>query len=59
MRFDLYLESGPRHRKTWVYVPGLPGWSPVASTSAAAVEMARAAILERIDFLRRHVALGE
>jgi predicted RNase H-like HicB family nuclease len=54
MRFDLYLESGPQHRKTWVYVPGLPGCSTVASTSAAAVEMARVAILERIDFLRRH-----
>jgi hypothetical protein len=22
MRFELYLESGPRHRKTWVFVPG-------------------------------------
>jgi predicted RNase H-like HicB family nuclease len=54
MRFELYLESGPQHRKTWVYVPGLPGCSTVASTSEAAVEAASTAILERIDFLRRH-----
>jgi len=54
MRFELYLESGPQHRKTWVYVPSLPGCSTVAATSEDAAEMARAAILDRIDFLRRH-----
>jgi len=54
MRFDLYLESGPQHRKTWVYVPSLPGCSTVAPTSDAAPEAARAAILRRIEFLRRH-----
>ncbi len=54
MRFELYLESGPQRRKTWVYVPGMPGCSTVAATSGVAVEMARTAILERIDFLRRH-----
>jgi predicted RNase H-like HicB family nuclease len=54
MRFDIYLESGPQHRKTWVYVPGLAGCSTVASTSAEAIEAARVAILERLDFLRRH-----
>jgi predicted RNase H-like HicB family nuclease len=54
MRYDLYLESGPQHRKTWIYVPGLAGCSTVAPTSDAAVEAARVAILDRIDFLRRH-----
>lgn len=54
MRFELYLESGPQHRKTWVYVPDLPGCSTVAPTSEAAAEAARAAIRERLDFLRRH-----
>jgi predicted RNase H-like HicB family nuclease len=54
MRFDLYLESGPQHRKTWIYVPSLPGCSTVAATSDLATEAARSAILERIDFLRRH-----
>jgi predicted RNase H-like HicB family nuclease len=54
MRFDLYLESGPQHRKTWIYVPGLAGCSTVAPTSAEAVAAARAAILERLEFLRRH-----
>lgn len=54
MRFDLYLESGPQHRKTWVYVPGLPGCSTVAPTSEAAIEAARRAIAGRLEFLRRH-----
>ena len=54
MRFDLYLESGPQRRKTWVYVPGLPGCVAVGPTSEAAIEIARAAIGQRLDFLRRH-----
>jgi len=54
MRFELYLESGPQHRKTWVYIPGLPGCSTVAPTSEAAAEATQTAILERIDFLRSH-----
>ena len=54
MRFDLYLESGPQHRKTWVYVPGLPGCSTMAPTSEQAIAAARGAILERLEFLRRH-----
>src|ERR1035437_1745031 len=54
MRFDLYLESGPQHRKTWVYVPSLPGCSTVGSTTEQAIENARAAIFDRIGFLRRH-----
>ena len=54
MRYDIYLESGPQRRKTWVYVPGLPGCSTVAPTSAEAIDAARAAIAERLGFLRRH-----
>lgn len=54
MRFELYLESGPQHRRTWVFVPRLPGCVAVGPTSDAAIEMSRAAIAERLDFLRRH-----
>jgi predicted RNase H-like HicB family nuclease/uncharacterized damage-inducible protein DinB len=54
LRFDVYLESGPQHRKTWVFVPGLPGCVAVGPTSEAAIESAPAAIAERLDFLRRH-----
>jgi predicted RNase H-like HicB family nuclease/uncharacterized damage-inducible protein DinB len=54
VRFDLYLESGPQHRKTWVYVPGLPGCSTAGPTTQEAVEKARSAIRERIEFLHRH-----
>jgi hypothetical protein len=44
MRYELYLESGPQHRKTWVYVPACPAarrWPPLPSE---APEAARAAI---------------
>src|SRR5664279_4385774 len=54
MRFDIYLESGPQHKKTWVYVPGLPGCCTVAPTSGAAIEAARTAIRQRLEFLRHH-----
>jgi len=54
VRFDLYLESGPQHRKTWVFVPSLPGCTWTGPTTEAAIEAAPAAIGERLDFLRRH-----
>jgi predicted RNase H-like HicB family nuclease len=54
MRFDLYLESGPQHKKTWVYVPDLPGCSFVGPTTERAIEIAPSVIGERLDFLRRH-----
>ena len=54
MRFELYLESGPQHRKTWVFVPGLAGCTARGPTTDAAIENTRAAILDRIDFMRRH-----
>jgi predicted RNase H-like HicB family nuclease len=54
MRYELYLESGPQHRKTWVYVPSLPGCSTMGPTTEAAVEIAASAIHDRLEFLRRH-----
>jgi predicted RNase H-like HicB family nuclease len=54
MRFDLYLESGPQHKRTWVYVPGLPGCVAFGPTSEQAIENTREAIRGRLDFLRRH-----
>jgi predicted RNase H-like HicB family nuclease len=54
MQFDLYLESGPQHRKTWVFIPGLPGCTVRGPTTEAALEAVPAAIRERLDFLRLH-----
>lgn len=54
MRFEIYLESGPLHRKTWIYVPSLAGCSTVSPTTDDAMEAARAAIRQRIGFLRDH-----
>ncbi len=54
MQFELYLESGPQHRKTWVFVPGLPGCTARGPTTDAAIESTPAAILDRLAFLRRH-----
>jgi predicted RNase H-like HicB family nuclease len=54
VRFEIYLESGPLHRKTWIYVPSLAGCSTVSATTDQAAEAARAAIRQRIGFLRDH-----
>ena len=54
MVFDLYLESGPQHKRTWVFVPALPGCVSVGPTTEAAIEGAPAAIRARLEFLRRH-----
>jgi predicted RNase H-like HicB family nuclease len=54
MRFDLYLESGPQHKRTWVYVPSLPGTFAFGRTTELALEGSPAAIRERLEFLRRH-----
>lgn len=54
MRFDVYLESGPQHRRTWVFVPSLPGCVTSGPTTEAAIERARPAIEDRLAFLRRH-----
>jgi predicted RNase H-like HicB family nuclease/uncharacterized damage-inducible protein DinB len=54
MRFDLYLESGPQHRRTWVYVPSLAGCVAFGPTTEQAVANAPDAIRARVGFLRRH-----
>jgi predicted RNase H-like HicB family nuclease len=54
MRFDIYLESGPLNRKTWIYVPSLAGCSTVSPTTDEAADAARSAIRRRIGFLRDH-----
>ena len=51
MRFDLYLESGPQHKRTWVCVPSLPGTVAFGLTSEQAIENARGAIRDRVAFL--------
>jgi predicted RNase H-like HicB family nuclease/uncharacterized damage-inducible protein DinB len=54
MRFDLYLESGPRRRKTMVHVLALPGCIAMGPTTEEAIENAPSAIRARLEFLRRH-----
>ena len=54
MRFELYLESGPQRKRSWVYVPGLPGCVAFGPTTEQAIANTPDAIRERIDFLRRH-----
>jgi predicted RNase H-like HicB family nuclease/uncharacterized damage-inducible protein DinB len=54
VRFDLYLESGPQHKRTWVYVPGLPGCVAFGPTTDQAIENTRDAIRARLEFFRRH-----
>ena len=54
MVYEVYLESGPQHKRTWAVVPALPGCTWTGPTSEAAIEAAPAAIGERLEFLRRH-----
>jgi predicted RNase H-like HicB family nuclease len=54
MVYEIYLESGPQHRRTWASVPSLPGCTWIGPTSEAAIEAAPVAIGARLDFLRRH-----
>jgi predicted RNase H-like HicB family nuclease len=54
MKFDVYLETGPKHRKTMTHVPSLAGTTAMGETTEIALEHTREAILERIAFLRRH-----
>ena len=54
MKFDVYLETGPKHRKTMTHVLALAGTTAMGETTEAALENTRAAIRERIEFLRRH-----
>ncbi len=54
MRFELYLESGPRRRTTMVHVPSLPGCIARGPTTEDALERTPAAIRARLEFLRSH-----
>src|SRR5680860_1613011 len=52
--YDLYLESGPKHRKTMVHVPELLGCVAVGPTTAAALEATPEAIAAFRRFQHRH-----
>jgi uncharacterized damage-inducible protein DinB len=52
--YALYLEPGPRRRKTMVHVLGLLGCIANGSTTDAALETTPTAIREFLRFLRRH-----
>jgi predicted RNase H-like HicB family nuclease len=54
MKFDVYLETGPKHRKTMTHVPSLAGTTAMGETTEIALDNTGAAIRERIAFLRRH-----
>src|SRR5882724_1547351 len=54
MKFDVYLETGPKHRKTMTHVPSLAGTTATGETTEIALDNTRAAIRERIAFLCRH-----
>ena len=50
----LYLESGPRHRKTMVHVLDLLGCVAVGPTTEAALAATPDAIRAHLRFMRRH-----
>jgi predicted RNase H-like HicB family nuclease len=52
--YSLYLESGPRRRKTMVHVLDLLGCIAQGPTTEAALEAIPAAIRAYLHFLRRH-----
>lgn len=52
--YDLYLESGPRRRKTMVHVLGLLGCVATGPTTEAALEATPEAIHAFLRFLHRH-----
>ncbi len=54
MRFDICLETGPRHRKTMAHAVTLPGATAMGPTVDDAIEQLATAIQARIAFLRRH-----
>ena len=51
--YDLYLESGPRKRKTMVHVLDLLGCVAVGRTTEEAIDAAPDAIVSYLDFLQR------
>ncbi len=52
--YGLYLESGPRHRKTMVHALDLLGCVAVGPTTEEAIASAPAAIRAYLHFLQRH-----
>ena len=52
--YDLYLESGPRRKKTMVHVLDLVGCIAVGSTTEEAIEATPDAIRAYLRFLSRH-----
>ena len=52
--YSLYLESGPKHKKTMLHVPALLGCIAQAPTTEAALEAAPEAIRAWLRFLKRH-----
>src|SRR3990172_4455891 len=50
----LVLESGPRRKKTYVHVLGLPGCMARGDTAEEALDNAPAAISDYLRLLRRH-----
>ena len=54
MQFDVYVETGPKHRKSMAHVLALPGTIASGNTLEEALENTRGAIRERVAFLRRH-----
>jgi predicted RNase H-like HicB family nuclease len=52
--YSLYLESGPRRRKTMVHVLDLLGCTAQGPTTEEALEAAPAAIRDYLRFLQRH-----
>ncbi len=52
--YDLYLESGPKMRKTMVHVPALMGCTARGDTTEAALAATPGAIRAYLRFLARH-----
>ncbi len=52
--YALYLESGPRRKKTYIHVPDLLGCMVRGDTTEAALEAAPEAIRGYLRFLQRH-----
>ena len=52
--YELYVESGPKRRKTMVHVPQLLGCVATGPTTEAALEATPDAIRQYLRFLQRH-----
>lgn len=52
--YDLYLESGPRRKTTYISVPALLGCTVRGATTEEAIDAAPGAVREYLRFLKRH-----